>query len=152
MRFAHGFAAGAVALAVAGAWLMAADDEPVAAEAPLAAGVSSLPMQAVDRQSPAVVEPPPSALAVAAAQLCAGGCDAQPAPGSEPSPVRIGEAVLQPVDLDAWSLSPEPLLVATAPVADARLFNTPPAPDEHDTTPADETDPYAPPSEQPTAE
>lgn len=153
VRLAYGFAAGAVVLAVAGAWLMAADEEAAVVEAPVTAGVSQRPMDVADR--PATPDPqPPSALAMAAARLCADGCDEQPAPSSEPSPVVAGDPLplLQPADLDAWSLSPEPLIVAAAPTADQPLFNRPPAPDEHDATPADETDPYAPPAEQPTPE
>lgn len=142
---------GAVALAVAGAWLAAGDDEPVLAPAPVTTAMSSPAGVVVDGAASA--DPAPSALAAAAARLCADGCDEQPAPESAPDPVGSTEVVALPADLDAWSLAPEPLrLAAAAPSTAVRLFNTPPAPDEHDTTPADESDPYAPPAESPSQE
>ena len=155
VRLAHGLAAGAVALAVAGDWLAAADDEPVAAEVRVTAA-ASLPATAAATAAatidpPASAAPAPSALALAAARLCVDGCDEQPPPSSEPGAVtRIDVAILpMPADLDAWALSPEPLQIASVPPAVMRLFNTPPAPDENDSTPADESDPYAPPVELP---
>lgn len=155
VRLAHGLAAGAVALAVAGAWLAAAGDEPVAAEARVTAA-ASLPAiaAAATIDHPASDAPAPSALALAAARLCADGCDEQPPPSSEPGVVtRIDATNLpMPADLDAWALSPEPLQIASVPPAVMRLFNTPPAPDEHDSTPGDEGDPYAPPSEPPASQ
>lgn len=149
VRLAHGLAAGAVALAVAGAWLAAADDGPVLAEVSPAPAASPPAAEAAGHAVPA--EQLPSALALAAARLCADGCDAQPAPSSELATVTTVEPVagVMPADPDAWSLSPEPLQITAAPLAVVRLFNLPPAPDEHDSAPADESDPYAPPAEPP---
>lgn len=150
VRIVHAIAAAGVALAVAGAWRLDADDGPAAVAVLAPASVAPQPAEAADR--PAVWNFGPSALAVAAAKVCAEGCDEQPAPAVLPSAVAMAAAVVQPVDFDAWALAPEPLTVVSAPAGVVRLFNTPPVPDEHDTTPADESDPYAAPVEPPAPE
>lgn len=146
VRLAHGLAAGAVTLALAGAWLAAGEDEPLAEPAAVTTVVTSTPAAVAGRPAPTDLSQ--WALGAAAAKVCADGCDEQPAPTSQPAVVVAGEEVPLPVDLDAWALSPEPLRVATAPAVETPLFNTPPAPDENDPTPADESDPYAAPAEQ----
>jgi len=90
-----------------------------------------------------------AAWAAAAARVCADGCDAPPAAEPAQGAVVLAQAAALPADLDAWSLAPEPMAAVIAEQdAERPLFNTPPVPDEHDPTPADESDPYAPPAEQ----
>jgi hypothetical protein len=138
--------AGALALAAAAAWWPADDDGGVAV-AP-AASTTATPMpgmpEALRSVAAADVTSLQAALIAAAARVCADGCEeAQVAP--------------LPADLDAWSLAPEPTAAITEQTgarqgAPSPLFNTPPAPDDHDPTPADESDPYAPPAEEPAVE
>lgn len=152
VRVARALAAAAAAVVGAGAWWAAAFEEPVDAAAPPEARVAAVPARQAEPIAPARWDVLQSALGAAAAGVCAQGCDEIPAPAAptfQAGVVVSSEAVALPADLDVWALSPEPLLVATVPTAALRLFNTPPLPDEHDSTPADESDPYAPPVEQP---
>lgn len=145
--------AGAVVLGAAGVCWWLAGDTGVAAVPSASAEVSepAVPL-AAEAVSPSLLQ---AALRIAAAQVCADGCEEPEA--AEPAAIAIvateGPARL-PIDLDAWSLAPEPLQVideqrAAERNAPRRLYNTPPAPDENDPTPADEHDPYEPLVEEP---
>lgn len=146
--------AGALALAAAGVWWWPAEDDAGVAAVPSASAAAAAPAVGVaaDVQG---LSPLQAALRAAAAQVCADGCEEPQA--AEPAvitTVAAAEAEALPLDLDAWSLAPEPLQaideqVAAAGSAPRPLFNTPPAPDENDAAPADETDPYAPPTHEP---
>lgn len=143
---------GALALAAASVCWWLAGDNGVAVVSPASAEVSE---PAVPLAAEAVgLSPLQAALRTAAAQVCADGCEAPQA--ADPAAIDIvatTEPVALPPDLDAWSLAPEPLQVVDEQLAAARnaprLFNTPPAPDENDLAPADESDPYAPPADEP---
>lgn len=142
----------AAVVAMAGAWLAARQVAPAAVGVPPPTLVAGFSASLAEPIVPARWEALQSALGAAAAKVCADGCEEPPAPTAPPTAVAAAEAVALPADLDAWALSPAPLLVATATPAATRLFNTPPAPDEHDPTPADESDPYATPVEPPAQE
>lgn len=152
-------AAGALALAAAAAWWLA-DEEGGLAVAP-AASTATTPIagasEALRSAAPADVTSLQAALIAAAARVCADGCE--DTPSVEPAPGMVAHAQVAPLpaELDAWSLAPEPTVAVGEPGAARQstplpLFNTPPAPDDHDTTPADESDPYAPPVEDPAVE
>lgn len=159
VRHQRRIAAGALALAVAAAW-WPADDDGGDAVAPTAS-TAATPIPGVPEASrsevPADVASLQAALLAAAARVCADGCEEPAAVEQAPSTMVHAQVAPLPADLDAWSLAPEPAVaVADQTGAGQRvpspLFNTPPAPDEHDATPADESDPYAPPAEEPAVE
>jgi hypothetical protein len=99
----------------------------------------------------------------AAARLCADGCDALPSASGDgavdAAPIVQADVALAaadlpalPSDLDDWALHPEAVPVpGEAPVV-VRLHNVPVEPDDLDATPADESDPEAPPVEAPAGE
>lgn len=153
VRLAHALAAGAATLALG--WLAAGDEDTTTAQPAIVVATGSGSVEEPQVPAPAPVQQTvPSALAEAAARLCADGCDEPAVPRQDPAAATpVAVAVAQPADLDAWALSPEPLQAAGEPApSPPRLFNTPPAPDEQDATPADESDPYAPPPEESVAE
>jgi hypothetical protein len=145
--------AGALALAGAAAWWWPADDDRGAAAAPsLSTAATVFVPEAAQVAAPADVTSLQAALIAAAARVCAEGCDEPPLAEPARSTVVLAQVAPLPADLDAWSLVPEPMAAASAGAdelaAPRPLFNTPPVPDEHDPTPADESDPDAPPAEQ----
>jgi hypothetical protein len=99
----------------------------------------------------------------AAARLCAEGCDALPSATGDgaadaapivPADVTLAAADLPalPGELDDWALHPDAVPVAGEATVVVRLHNLPPEPDDFDATPADESDPDAPPVEAPAGE
>jgi hypothetical protein len=152
-------AAGALALATAAVWWSADGDDGVAVAPAAATAATPVPgvAEASRSEAPEDVTSLHAALIAAAARVCADGCEETPAAEPAPGTAVLAQVAPLPADLDAWSLTPEPA-AATAEQTAARQdapsprFNTPPVPDEHDATPADESNPYAPPAEEPAVE
>jgi hypothetical protein len=77
-----------------------------------------------------------------AAADCYGAACASGAAAEATSALPALAAAVLPVDMEAWALDPQPLAPpADEPPAALALVNLPDVPDEHDTTPADETPP-----------
>jgi hypothetical protein len=152
-------AAGALALVVAAAWWWPdEDDRGIAAVPSQSTAATAFGPEAAQVAAPADATPLQAAFIAAAARVCADGCEEpQAAERAAVTTFAAAEPEALPLDLDAWSLAPEPLRVADEQVAAALsaprpLFNTPSTPDENDATPTDETDPYASPAEEPAVE